>query len=69
MFCFDSVNRLRDVFMDENSVIDLCRYAILSALIIAALILVIGMIVGLVVGLMQADSSPRIKHFLLFQNY
>ena len=32
--------------MDENSVIDLCRYAILSALIIAAPILVIGMMMG-----------------------
>ena len=45
--------------MDENSVIDLCRYAILSALIIAAPILVIGMIVGLVVGLMQALTQVQ----------
>ncbi len=40
--------------MDVNTVTDLCRYALLSALVIAAPMLVAGMIVGLVVGLLQA---------------
>lgn len=40
--------------MDVNTVTDLCRYALLSALVIASPMLVAGMIVGLVVGLLQA---------------
>ena len=40
--------------MDVNTVTDLCRYALLSALVIAAPMLVAGMIVGLLVGLLQA---------------
>ncbi len=40
--------------MDPASAIDLCRTALLSAVIIAAPMLIIGMAAGLLVGLMQA---------------
>jgi flagellar biosynthetic protein FliQ len=40
--------------MDPASAVDLCRTALLSAVIIAAPMLIIGMAAGLLVGLMQA---------------
>jgi flagellar biosynthetic protein FliQ len=40
--------------MDATTAVDLCRTALLSAVIIAAPMLVIGMVAGLLVGLMQA---------------
>lgn len=40
--------------MDPASAVDLCRTALLSAVIIAAPMLIIGMVAGLLVGLMQA---------------
>ena len=40
--------------MDPASAIDLCRTALLSAVIIAAPMLIIGMAAGLLVGLLQA---------------
>ena len=40
--------------MDPVSAVDLCRTALLSAVIIAAPMLIIGMAAGLLVGLMQA---------------
>ncbi|MCH1496996.1 MAG: flagellar biosynthesis protein FliQ [Rubripirellula sp.] len=40
--------------MDANTVVDLCRYALMSAVVMAAPMLVAGLIVGLIVGLLQA---------------
>lgn len=40
--------------MDSQAAIDLCRNALLSALIIGAPMLLVGMAAGLVIGLIQA---------------
>jgi len=40
--------------MDSQAAIDLCRSALLSALIIGAPMLLVGMAAGLVIGLIQA---------------
>ena len=45
--------------MDSSAVIDLCRNALLSALIIASPMLLAGMAVGLIVGLIQALTQVQ----------
>jgi flagellar biosynthetic protein FliQ len=40
--------------MDSQAAIDLCRNALLSALVIGAPMLLVGMAAGLVIGLIQA---------------
>ncbi len=45
--------------MDTNAAIDLCRAALLTAVIVAAPMLVIGMVAGLVVGLLQALTQVQ----------
>ncbi|QDT08979.1 flagellar biosynthesis protein FliQ [Planctomycetes bacterium K23_9] len=40
--------------MDTTVVMDLCRTALISAIVIAAPLLVVGLVVGLVVSLFQA---------------
>ena len=40
--------------MDASTVLDLCRWALMTAMIVAAPLLLVGMVVGLVVGLVQA---------------
>ena len=40
--------------MDPQSAVDVCREALISAVIIGSPLLVVGMAAGLVVGLMQA---------------
>ncbi len=40
--------------MDTNAAIDLCRSALVAAVIIAAPMLLVGMFAGLFVGLLQA---------------
>ena len=40
--------------MDPQSAVDICREALISAVIIGSPLLVVGMAAGLVVGLMQA---------------
>ena len=45
--------------MDSSAVIDLCRNALLSALIIASPMLLAGMADGLIVGLIQALTQVQ----------
>ncbi|RPH83613.1 MAG: flagellar biosynthetic protein FliQ, partial [Planctomycetaceae bacterium] len=40
--------------MDTQIAIDLCRQALVSALLLVAPILLVGMVMGLVIGLIQA---------------
>lgn len=40
--------------MDAEAAVDICREALLSAVIIGAPMLVVGMVAGLVIGLIQA---------------
>lgn len=39
---------------DPASIMDLCRTALMSAIVIAGPLLLVGLVVGLVIGLMQA---------------
>lgn len=45
--------------MDPNNAIDLCRSALLSALIIGAPMLLVGMAAGLAIGLIQALTQVQ----------
>lgn len=45
--------------MDADAAIDLCRSALLAAVIIAAPMLVVGMLAGLIVGLLQALTQVQ----------
>lgn len=45
--------------MDTQTAIDLCRSALLSALIIGAPILLVGMAAGLAIGLIQALTQVQ----------
>jgi len=45
--------------MDADAVVDLCRYALTSALVMAAPILLAGMLAGLVIGLLQALTQVQ----------
>lgn len=40
--------------MDSSAAIDLCRHALISALVIGAPMLIVGMAAGLLIGLVQA---------------
>lgn len=40
--------------LDTASAMDLCRHALISAMVMAAPILLVGVVVGLIVGLVQA---------------
>lgn len=40
--------------MDAAAVMDLCRSALMTAIVIAAPVLVVGLVVGLVMGMLQA---------------
>lgn len=45
--------------MDTSAAIDLCRHALISALIIGAPILLVGMAAGLAIGLIQALTQVQ----------
>ena len=45
--------------MDADAVIDLCRYALTSALVMASPILLAGMLAGVVIGLLQALTQVQ----------
>ena len=45
--------------MDAATAVDLCREALISAVIIAAPVLLVGMAAGLLVGLMQALTQVQ----------
>ncbi len=45
--------------MDASIVMDLCRSALMTAVVIAAPLLLVGMVVGLVVGLLQALTQVQ----------
>lgn len=43
--------------MDTQTAIDLCRQALVSALLLVAPVLLVGMVMGLVIGLIQAVTQ------------